>query len=486
MAAIFLGVVVGVAVGALPGFTTGMGVAVLLPVTFSMTPLAGLALLGAIYVGAMYGGAILAIMVNTPGTPAAAATVLDGYSMTKKGQAGEALIEASVSSFWGTILGALALLFLAPPLAAVSLKFGPPEMFMLAMFGLTIVVSLTANSILKGAISCIIGLLIGAVGMDPLIAFPRYTFGESNLLAGVAFVPALIGLFSASQVFALIQEGGDNILEIDTKVVKDVKPTLKDMIMYPKVYLRSGIIGIIVGVAPAAGASIAAFIGYNEGKKWSKTPEEFGKGCREGVAAAETANSASVGGSLVPTLTLGIPGNSVTAILMGGLMIHGLRTGHTLFSEHAHIVYPFIISLFVASFMMLFIGLYGSKYFAAIAKTPINVLIVMVFVFGGLGAYAVTNNIFDIYVMFVFGIVGYLLRIAKFDLAPIVLGMILGPIAERGLNQTMVIARGKAVIPFMFSRPICIVLLIISIVSVLTPILRSDMVKGFFKKTQQN
>jgi len=433
----------------------------------------------------MYGGAILAIMVNTPGTPAAAATVIDGYPMTKQGRGGEALKEATVASFWGTLCGALALLFLAPPLAAISLMFGPPEMFMLAVFGLTIVVSLTANSLLKGAISCIIGLFIGIIGMDPVLGFPRYVFGNSNLLGGVGFLPALIGLFSTSQVFTLIHEGSDKILEVNTGMVKDAKPTLKDMVMYPMTYLRSSIIGIIVGVTPAAGASIAAFIGYNEGKKWSKTPEEFGKGCREGVAAAETANSASVGGSLVPMLTLGIPGNSVTAILMGGLLIHGLRTGHTLFIQNAHVIYPFIISLFVSAVVFLIIGLYGAKYFANIAKTPTNVLAAVVFIFGGLGAYAVTNNMFDMYTMFIFGIIGYLLRLAKFELSPVVLGMILGPIAELGLNQTFVIARRMHVVPFMFSRPICVVLLIISIISVVTPILRTDAAKNFFKSLRK-
>ena len=485
LVAIFVGTVMGITVGALPGFTAGMGIAVLLPFSFGIHPTVGLALLGAIYVGGMYGGAITAILVNTPGTPAAAATVLDGYPMTQKGQAGEALIEAVVASFWGTIIGVIVLLFCAPPLADISLKFGSPEMFMLAVFGLTIVVTLTFQSILKGAIAGVLGLFIGVVGMDPLIAYPRYTFGESNLLGGVNFIPALIGLFSTSQVFTLIQEGTERIVEVDTTVVKAVRPTLKDIWRYPKTYLRSGIIGTVVGVMPAAGASIASFLGYNEGKKWSKTPEEFGKGCREGVAASEAANNGVIGGSLVPMLTLGIPGNSVSAILMGGLMIHGLRTGHTLFTQNAHIVYPFIISMFFAAVMMLFIGLYGAKYFAAISKTPVNVLAVMVFVFGILGAYAVTNNIFDVYIMFFFGIIGYLLRIAKFDTAPVVLGMILGPIAEKGLNQTIVMSRGAPLMSFMFRRPICIVLLIISIISVLAPILRSDTAKNLFKKLRK-
>ncbi len=482
---IFIGTVLGMAFGALPGFTASMGVAVLIPLTFGMPPVRGLALLGAVYCGAIYGGSITAILIATPGTPAAAATALDGYEMTKKGMAGEALTEAAVASFWGGIISALALLFLAPPLANFALKFGPPEMFMLAMFGLTIIVTLTSDSLLKGIISGIIGLLLGTVGMDPLLGFPRFEFGQVSLLTGIQLVPALIGLYSMSQVFMLIVEGTSQIIEVDLKNIKINKASLRDLMRYPIVYLRSGLIGTFIGALPAAGASIAAFIGYNEGKRFSKTPEEFGKGSREAVASAEAANNGVTGGSLITTLTLGIPGNSTTAILLGGLMIQGLRTGHELFTTNADIAYPFIISLFLANFVFLVVGVLGAKYFANIAKTPVNVLITVIFVLGVMGSYAVTNNIFDIYIMMFFGLLGFLLKINNFEASPIVLGMILGPIAEKAMNQSIVLSRNQSLFGYMFSRPIPIILLILCIASLLTPLVRDNpTVKRIFSRDQ--
>lgn len=483
---IIIGTIMGMTFGALPGFTASMGVAVLIPLTFGMSPVAGLALLGAVYCGAIYGGSITAILIATPGTPAAAATAMDGYEMTKKGMASEALKEATVASFWGGVISALALLLLAPPLANFALKFGPPEMFMLAIFGLTIIVTLTSNSLLKGIISGIIGLLIGTVGMDPLIGYPRFYFNQVSLLTGVQLVPALIGLYSMSQVFMLILEGNQQIVDVNVKNVIIRKPKLKDLFMYPIVYIRSALIGTFVGALPAAGASIAAFIGYNEGKRFSKHPEEFGKGSREAVASAEAANNGVTGGSLITTLTLGIPGNSTTAILLGGLMIQGLRTGHDLFTTNAHVAYPFIISLFLANFVFLIVGLFGAKYFANIAKTPVNMLITVIFVLGVMGSYAVTNNIFDVYIMLFFGLLGFLLKINNFEASPIVLGIILGPIAEQGLNQSMVLARGGSLFGYFASRPIVIVLFILIIISLFAPLLRdTKFVKRIFN-TKQN
>ena len=485
MLVIVAGTVLGITFGALPGFTASMGVAVLIPLTFGMSPVAGLALLGSVYCGAIYGGSITAILIATPGTPAAAATALDGYEMTKKGMAGEALKEATVASFWGGIISALALLLIAPALANFALKFGPPEMFMLAIFGLTIIVTLTSDSLLKGIISGIIGLIIGTVGMDPLIGYPRFEFGQVSLLTGIQLVPALIGLYSMSQVFMLILQGNQQIINVDVKNVKTSKPTLKDMIRYPIVYLRSALIGTFVGALPAAGASIAAFIGYNEGKRFSKTPNEFGKGCREAVASAEAANNGVTGGSLITTLTLGIPGNSTTAILLGGLMIQGLRTGHELFTTNANVAYPFIISLFLANFVMLIVGLFGAKYFANISKTPINMLTTIIFVLGVLGSYAVTNNMFDVYIMMFFGLLGFLLKVNNFEASPIVLGMILGPIAEQGMNQSLVLAKDRSLIGYFSTRPIVIVLFIFIVISLFAPILRDrKFIKRIFNKNQ--
>ncbi len=475
----FLGVAMGITFGALPGFTAAMGVAVLIPITYGMNPVMGLILLASVYCGAIYGGSITAILLHTPGTPAAAATAIDGHEMTKQGRASEALIEAICASFWGGILSAFALLFIGPPLAKAALKFGPPEYFMLAVFGLTIIVTLTAKSMLKGIISGILGLIFGTVGMDPLLAYPRFTFDQSSLLTGISLVPALIGLFSISQVFIMVTEKR-GIVEVDTSSIKITKPTLKDLYRYPVTYIRSAIIGTFIGMLPGAGASIAAFLGYNEGKRFSKTPEKYGTGLREAVGAAEAANNGVTGGSLITLLTLGIPGNSVTAILLGGLMIQGLRPGNELFTANAHISYPFMIGLFIANIFMLFIGLYGSRHFAHVVKTPINILVPIIVVLGIMGSYAINNNMFDVYIMVFFGVVGYLLRIYGFNTAPVVLGIILGPIAEKGLTQSFVLARGGSVLKLFLTRPICLFLLVLIIISLLTPFIQEYLAR---KKT---
>jgi putative tricarboxylic transport membrane protein len=465
----FAGVIMGITFGALPGFTAAMGVAVLIPLTYGMNPVMGLILLAAVYCGAIYGGSITAILLHTPGTPAAAATAIDGYEMTKQGKASEALTEAICASFWGGIFSAFALLLIGPPLAKAALKFGPPEYFMLGVFGLTIIVTLTAKSLIKGIISGILGLIFGTVGMDPLLAFPRYTFGQPSLMTGVSLVPALIGLFSISQVLMMVAQKEQGIVQVDTSGIKGKKPRLSDLYKYPVTYIRSSIIGTFIGMLPGAGASIAAFLGYNEAKRFSKTPEKFGTGLREAVGAAEAANNGVTGGSLITLLTLGIPGNSVTAILLGGLMIQGLRPGNELFTTNARITYPFLIGLFIANIFMLLVGLFGSRHFAHVVKTPVNILATVIIVLGVMGSYAINNNMFDVYVMMFFGLLGYLMRTNGFDTAPVVLGIILGPIAEKGLTQSFVLARGESIIKLFLSRPITLVLIVLIIISLATP-----------------
>ena len=441
----------------------------MIPLTFGMDPVSGLLLLAGVYNGAIYGGSITAILLHTPGTPAAAATAIDGYEMTKKGKAAEALRIAVTASVFGGIFSAILLLLIAPPLANIALKFGPPEYFLLAVFGLTIIASLSTGSFLKSIISGVFGLFIGAVGLDPILSYPRFTFGSPYLLDGVSYVPALIGLFALSQVFIMVEKG-DVFIEKKEKITHIIKGrlfcTLPEIKPLLKTFFRSSVIGTFIGMLPGAGASIASFLGYSEAKRASKHPEKFGTGIGEGVAACEAANNAVTGGSLIPLLTLGIPGNSVTAILLGGLMIHGLRPGFELFTEFSHIIYPFIIGLLFGNIIMFLMGTFFAQFFAKITLLSNSLLVTGICIFAIMGAYAINSSIFDIWILLIFGALGYVFRKAGFSAIAVVLGIILGPIAETGIKQSLMLGRGH-VITYFLTRPICIILIILTALSLI-------------------
>ncbi|HHY47966.1 MAG TPA: C4-dicarboxylate ABC transporter permease [Firmicutes bacterium] len=468
----FLGVVLGVIFGALPGFTAAMGVAVLMPFTFGLSPTTGLMLLAGIFCGAIYGGSISAILIGTPGTPSAAATVIDGFEMARKGQAADALREAIVASYIGGTFSAICLAFIAPPLARFALKFGPPEYLLLAIFGLTIIASIAAKSLLKGIIAGVLGLILGAVGMDPLLAYPRWTFGIPSLVSGVGLVPALIGLFSIPQVLSMVGDPETRIKEYSGKVSGRRWPTFKELKEFSPIYLRSSLIGLFIGALPGAGGSIAAFLGYNEAKRFSKHPEKFGTGIREGVAAAEAANNAVTGGALITMLTLGVPGDSVTAIMMGALLVHGLRPGNELFTASAHVIYPFLVGLIIVNLMMLLVGIYAAPYAARVTKTPVSMLAPIIVALCVMGAYAVNNDIMDVWVMLFFGVVGYLLKCGGYITIPIVLGVILGPILESNLTRLLTITQGQNILMYVLSRPISVVLLLMIIASLAWPVIQ--------------
>ncbi len=468
--AMFAATVVGVTIGCLPGLSAAMGVALLLPVTFGMDPATGLIVLGGIYCGAIFGGSISAILIHTPGTPASAATAIEGYQLTLRGQAAKALTVACFASFCGGLLSCLSLYFFSPVLAQLAMKFKSPEYFWLSLFGLTIIAGVSSKSILKGLMSGVFGLLLSTIGMDPMEGVPRFMFGQSTLYNGINTTCALIGLFSMSQVLILAEK---KIVEranasafkdkfgLSMAEIKKISPTI----------IRSWLIGNIVGILPGAGASIACFMGYNEARRFSKHKEEFGKGSIEGVAGSESANNAVTGGSLIPTLTLGIPGESVTAVLMGGLIIHGLQPGPELFTTYAGMTYTFFAGFVLVQFFMLGIGLLGCKGFARISRLSDAILIPSIFLLCVVGSYAIHNNFVEVVIMMIFGVIGYLAR--KFDLnaAAIVLGLILGPIGEKGLRRSLLISDGDPSI--LFSTPICWVLIILCIVGVLSPLLMS-------------
>ena len=471
--AILAGTVVGIIVGAMPGLTATMAVALLIPVTFGMQPLVGLALMGGVYSGGMYGGAISAILLSTPGTPAAAATAFDGYPMTKQGKGGTALTVATWASFWGGIISTVALLLMAPALAKFSLRFGPPEYFVLAIMGLSSIVTLTKGSMVKGLISGFLGLVLATVGMDPISGYMRFTFDIVDLYDGIPFMPALIGLFSVSQILDLTAE--THIVDDLSDTIASIKRSRLPKGLGPTI-TKGSIIGTIVGMLPGAGATISAFISYNFAKQSSRDSDTFGKGNPKGVAASESANNGCVGGSLIPLLTLGIPGNSVAAALMGGLLIQGLIPGPELFSKYGAMTYGFILSLFLANVIFLVLGLYLAPYFAKVTTTPNALLIPGIAILSVIGTYAINNNMFDVWLMFGFGVAGYFLEKGGFSTGALVLGLILGPIAELGFGQSLIMAAGSPMV--FFERPLCLLLWAITI------LLMIPAFSGHFKKNK--
>lgn len=469
-----IGVFAGIVFGALPGLTATMGLALLVPFTFTMAPVTGLVMLAGIYVGAMYGDAIPAILINTPGTPAAIATTFDGFPLAQKGMAQHALVAAAVASSFGSLLANIVLATAAPPLAEASLKFGPPEYFWLGVFGLTIISTLSTGSVLKGFLAGAVGLLLSTVGMAPIGGDVRLTFGSTQMQAGIDLIVALIGFFCLPEILTSVigKRQTTYTSEKVTPKLSVIKETIVYLAKQPVLMLRSSIIGCIVGFAPGAGGNIASMVSYNEACRWDKHPEEYGKGTVKGVAASEASNSAMAPGSLIPLLTLGIPGSPPAAVILGALMLHGMRPGAELFTSYADVVYSFIMALLVAAFLVTIIGSFGSFFFARIINVPSRILAPTIVFMTVLGSYAIRNNIVDVWIMFLFGIVGFISNKLKFHPAPIVLGLILGPFVEEGLVQSILAGNASGgVVSYMVCRPISLLLIALSVMSLFWPLI---------------
>ncbi|MDX9783428.1 MAG: tripartite tricarboxylate transporter permease [Spirochaetia bacterium] len=475
LALIVAGTVFGIVIGSLPGLTSTMGVALIVPITFGMSAVQGMSLLGAIYCSSTYAGAISAILINIPGTPANCSTLLDGFPMTKKGQAGLAIALATIASAIGGIVSNVALLFMAPPLADLALRFGAQEYFLLALFGVSVIASLSERNMIKGFISGTLGLFLAIVGMHPLTGDIRFTMGIPELFNGVPLVVALIGLYSVPEVISNLSEpasdAGTTIIE-----VKGVWKQMLEVFKYKMVLLRSTIIGVVVGIVPGAGSSIAGFIAYDDTKKASKHPETFGTGNPAGVVASEAANNAVVGGSLIPSLTLGIPGNAVSAVLIGGLMIHGLKPGPALFSQSSSTIYGFILSMFIANIVFIPLGLLIARHGIKFIKTPPSILGPLVIGLAVIGAYALNMSLVDVWIMLVIGLIGFAMK--KFDVPrePLVLGLVLGTMAEGELARSMALVQGSvpALLLSFVTRPISIIILVLTALSIFKG-LRSQM-----------
>jgi putative tricarboxylic transport membrane protein len=467
------GVVAGTMIGALPGLTATMAIAVLIPFTFGMPPASGLIALGAIYTGAIYGGAYSAILLNTPGTPSAIATTFDGYPMAKRGDGDLAVTLACIASVTGGLVGALFLLMLAPPLARFALAFGPVEYFWLAVFGLSLIASLSEGSLLKGLIGGAAGLLLGTVGLAEVGGDIRYVGDFNALLGGIDVIAALIGLYCVPVLIDLVATP-DPHLKLTQQMAGFRLREAASIAWRSRVNLaRSSIIGTLVGILPGAGGSIASLVSYSEARRVAKDPGRFGKGEPDGVLSTESANNATVGGGFIPTLVLGIPGTPADAVILGALLVQGVRTGPTLFLEQGEIVYTFIYGLFIATLLMLPIGLVIGRYaFKSIITIPKAVLVPAVAFLTILGSYAIHNNPHEVVQMVVLGIAAWVLGRFGFTASPIVLGLILGGIAESGFVQGYLIgnARGNAVGEF-FTRPFSMAIIAFILLGLLYPLL---------------
>ncbi len=462
-----VGVMLGMVVGTLPGLTATMGTALLVPFTFSLPTGAGLAMLGGLYVCAMFSDAIPACLVNTPGTPAAMATAFDGHPMTLKGRGQEAIVAACFSSALGTLFGAACYLLLAWPMMAVALKFGPPEFFWLGVFALTIIGSLAGKSVLKGLAGGAMGLLISSIGISHANEVARFTFGIPELRGGVSLVAALIGVFAIPQVLLMITEfrKKETITEYKPQPGVTLKTVMK-VLSEPVHFLRSAAIGSFIGILPGAGSPIAALVSYNEAVRWSKDKSQFGKGELRGVTASEVANNACAPASLIPLVTLGVPGSSPAAVIAGALMLRGLNPGPELFQSDGTLVYSFGWSLMLAGVMTFIVGIIFAPVMIRIVSIPLRLLAPIIFFLSVIGAYAIRNDIFDVYLMFGLGVLVFLIRPLGIHPGPIGLGIILGPIIEPALVQALYISHASSIGSVFFTGTINIILIAVTVLSV--------------------
>lgn len=458
---VFVGVILGFFMGIMPGLTATLGIALLIPLTLKLHTEAaiGLAMMVAQFCAGIYAGSFTAILLGIPGTPAAAATLLDGYVLTKKGRAGEAIGMATVSSFIGGILSGVVMIFASSLIVGLALAFQAPEYFVLAIYGLLMIAIVRGKSIFKGLISGALGLFVSSIGLDPITAFPRFTFGNLNLLQGVSLIPALIGLFGLAQTFESLLAPKTEKRKSPAVKVDRVIPSWNFFKSKLGTILRGTAIGTLIGSIPGTGTDLAAFISYSQAKNTSKEGNKFGTGVLEGVAAAESANNAVTGGALIPTLTLGVPGEAATAVFLGGLMAFGLRPGPALFRDNLNLVATIYAGFFLANVIFLILGLSLARYISKIVLIPSKYLVPTIMVLCFVGAFAMRNSVFDIFIAIIFGVLGFIMNKLEIPIAPMLLGIILGPMAESNLRRSFMLHGVQPSI--FFTRPICIAIWVV-------------------------
>jgi len=453
----FIGVFTGTLIGVLPGIGPVGAMSLLLPATFRITPVGAIIMLGGIYYGAQYGGSTTSILVNIPGEASSVVTCLDGYQMARRGRAGPALGMSAMGSFIGGTLAIVGLMFVAYPLAKIALSFGPPEYFGLMCVGLVVVTFLVQGSMYKALMMALLGLLLGFVGLDLFTATPRFTFGVNELMDGVGIVPLVMGLFGISEILLNMEQPLQR--EIYETKIKGLLPTIQDWLACKWAILRGTLLGFFLGILPGGGAVVSSFASYAIEKRFSKYPEKFGTGVIEGVAAPETANNAAAQASFIPLLSLGIPPNVVMAVLFGGLLIHGIQPGPLLIQKHPDLFWGVVMSMYVGNIMLLALNLPLIGMWVKVLKVPYTILFPLILLFCLIGVYSVNNSIIDIYLMILFGIVGYLMQKFGFEPAPLVLAYVLSPMLETAVRQSLSISGGSFII--FFSRPISLVCMLL-------------------------
>jgi putative tricarboxylic transport membrane protein len=460
----FIGSILGTAVGVLPGLGPAATIALLLPISMKMgSPVTAIILMSGIFYGAMYGGSTTSILLNIPGEAASVVTCIDGYQMARKGRAGPALGVAAIGSFIAGTVGVIGLTAMAPPLAEAALKFGPPEYFSLTVLGLLLATYLAGASPLKGLMMAIFGLILGSIGLDPLSGAVRFAFGIPDLQSNLDFVTLAMGLFGVGEI--LISLESSEAASILTTKIKNVFPTIADLARSGWAMVRGSLIGFAVGILPGGGAVLSSLISYAVEKKVSKHPEEFGQGAIEGVAGPEAANNSAASSSFIPLLTLGIPGNASTAMIFAALLIQGVTPGPFLLKEHADVFWGVVASMYIGNVILVVLNLPLVGMWAQLLRVPYAFMAPLIMVLTLVGVYSVNNSVFDIWVMLIMGIFGYLARKLKFDLGPLLLAFVLGPIMERSLRQALLMSHGGFGI--FFTRPISGALMATAILFVL-------------------